>query len=66
MGLSPQELVGLYGHRWKIEALFRGAKTKLGLDSHMLRSSKAIKMFWIVTCLVHNLCTGFGIAGCPF
>jgi hypothetical protein len=34
--LSPQEIVDLYGRRWKIAALFRDAETKLGLDSHML------------------------------
>ncbi|MDR2520047.1 MAG: hypothetical protein LBC69_03185 [Eubacteriaceae bacterium] len=41
LDLSPQEIVGSYGFRRKIETLFRGEKTKIGLDSYMLRSSKA-------------------------
>jgi hypothetical protein len=66
LDLSPQEIVGLYGNRWKIETLFRGAVTKLGLDSHMLRSPKAIKRLWILTCLAHNQCTGIGPQAIPF
>jgi hypothetical protein len=66
LDLSPQEIVGLYGHRWKIEALFWGTVTKLGLDSHMLRSPQAIKRLWILACLAHNRRTGFGPQAIPF
>lgn len=42
LGLSDEEILSHYTHRWKIEAMFKMQKMYMGLKSFMVRPAKAI------------------------
>ena len=50
---SAEEILDFYVQRWNIEVFFRDCKCKLALDKYQIRSSKAIKRFWIITSLAY-------------
>mgnify|MGYP003571357574 CR=1 FL=1 len=51
--LSTEEILELYVKRWDIEVFFRDSKSKLALDKYQIRSSKAIRRFWLIASLAH-------------
>ena len=51
--LSTNEILELYVQRWTIEVFFRDSKNKLALDKYQIRSSKAIRRFWLIASLAH-------------
>ena len=52
-GLSDEEILSHYTHRWKIEVMFKQQKMYLGLKPFMVRSAKAIDRLFIILPLAH-------------
>lgn len=53
LGLSDEEILSHYTHRWKIEVMFKQQKMYMGLKSFMVRSTKAIDRLLIIFPLAH-------------
>ena len=51
--LSTEEIFDLYMQRWNIEIFFRDCKSKLALDKYQIRSSKAVRRFWLIASLAY-------------
>lgn len=52
-GLSDEEILAHYTHRWKIEVMFKQQKMYMGLKSFMVRSAKAIDRLFVILPLAH-------------
>ena len=53
LGLSDSEILSHYTHRWKIEVMFKLQKMYMGLNSFMVRSSKAIDRLFVILPFAH-------------
>lgn len=67
--LSTTAILNHYANRWPIEIFFRQNKMNLGLDKYQVRTSRAIKRYWILMILSYvyccesvdtNTCNAFG------
>ena len=56
VGLSTQEIIGIYARRWSIELFFRQSKRKLALDEYQVRSRQGMERYWLIMSLVHYIC----------
>ncbi|MDO4945738.1 MAG: transposase [Ruminococcus sp.] len=54
-GLSTEEILELYVHRWEIEVFFRTVKNKLAFDKYQIRSAVGVRRFWLLTSLAYLL-----------
>lgn len=53
LGLSDEEILSHYTHRWKIEVMFKQQKMYMGLKSFMVRSAIAIDRLFVILPLAH-------------
>lgn len=57
--LSTQEILDRYCKRWPIELFFRESKNKLAWDKYQIRSKLGISRYWMILCLVYNMCRSY-------
>jgi hypothetical protein len=55
-GMSEEQILEHYAHRWPVEIYIRQGKSQLALNRYQIRELKGIKRYWSLLMLTYSYC----------